>query len=131
MIVNNEDRILELLEELVYWTKEATFPQIRQRLLTNLESPEEKMAYELSDGEKTTRQVASKVKGSRNTVAKWWNNWITVGIAEPISTKGGGHRAKRKFLLEDFGIEAPKIVKVTKRQGRKASDKQNSDVKAS
>lgn len=122
---------MELLEELVYWTKEATVPEIRQRLLTNLESLEEKTAYELSDGKKTIRQVASKVKAGKDTITKWWNNWIALGIAEPIPTKGGGHRAKRKFLLKDFGIEAPKIVKVTKRQGRKASDKQNSDVKAS
>jgi len=130
--MSKENRIVELLEELVYWTKEATVPEIRQRLLTNLESPEEKTAYELSDGKKTTRQVASKVKVGKDTVAKWWNNWIAVGIAEPIPTKGGGHRAKRKFLLKDFGIEVPKIAKTSiKRQGRKASDKQNSDGKAS
>jgi len=122
--MSKENRIVELLEELVYWTKEATVPEIRQRLLTNLESPEEKTAYELSDGKKTTRQVASKVKVGKNTVAKWWNNWITVGIAEPIPTKGGGHRAKRKFLLNDFGIEVPKIAKAsTKRKGMKDHDK--------
>lgn len=120
--MNKDDRIVELLEELVYWTKETIFPQIRQLLLKNLESPEEKIAYSLSDGEKTTRQVASKVKAGKDTIAKWWNNWIAVGIAEPISTKGGGHRAKQKFLLKDFGIDIPKNVKVSKKKkGGKAN----------
>lgn len=121
--MNNEDRIVELLEELVYWTKETSFSEIRQRLLTNLQSPKEKMAYELSDGEKTTRQLTSKLKVGNDTITTWWTNWIAAGIAESITTKGGGHRAVRKFSLKDFGIEVPAIAKAPKRQGRDGSDK--------
>jgi hypothetical protein len=58
--MSKENRIVELLEELVYWTKEATVPEIRQRLLTNLKSPEEKTAYESSDGKKPQDSLLPK-----------------------------------------------------------------------
>ena len=60
---------------------------------------------------------------SRNTVSIWWNKWIKAGIAEPISVKGGGIRAKRVFSLDDFGIEVP-TVRVAASETRKNGAKE-------
>lgn len=105
---NNEEKIVELLEELIFWLKESTFPEIKGRLEKTLNSPKEKIAYNLSDGEKTTREIGKIVETANKTISTWWKSWIAEGIAEPIPARGGGNRAKKKFELEKFGIEVPK-----------------------
>lgn len=129
--MNQNDKIVQLLEELVKWTKVTSIPRVKELLLDMLKSPEEKVAYETSDGKKTGKQVAKQANASVGSISGWWKKWIKAGIAEPISVSGG-KRAKPVFSLDDFGIEVPKIVKAsTKVKGGKDSDKQGSDVGAS
>lgn len=129
MKISKKDRTIELLEELVKWTKVTSMPHVKKLLAEILVKPEEKIAYQISDGKQTVRQVGKQANVGRNTVSVWWNKWIKAGIAEPISVMGGGTRAKRAFSLEDFGIEVPKIVKSsTPVKGGKDSDKQGSVI---
>jgi hypothetical protein len=128
--MNQDERIVQLLEELVNWTKIVSIPKVKELLLSILESPAEIVAYQLSDG-RASKKVAIESNVSYVTITKWWKKWIKAGIAESISV-AGGKRAKRVFSLDDFGIEVPKIMKsrvLTK--GGKDSDKQGSDVGAS
>jgi len=110
--VSKEDRIIELLEELVKWTKVTSIPRVRELLLEILRSPEERIAYHSSDGERTSREVGRMSDVSHMTVANWWKTWIRAGIAESVSVRGG-ERAKRIFSLDDFGIEVPVIKGAT------------------
>jgi len=114
--MRKEDRMIELLEELVRWTKVTSIPKVKELLVDILESPEEKTAYQSSDGEKTSREVASQANVSQFTVAKWWKNWIKAGIAEPVSVRRG-ERAMRIFSLADFGIEVPAVKVTTAEEG--------------
>lgn len=109
--MNNEGRIVELLEALVNWTKVTSFPHVKNLLLEVLTSPEEKIAYHVSDGEKTSRDVADLAKVSQPTISKWWKVWIKLGIAKPVQVRRGD-RAKSIFPLDEFGIQVPEI-KVT------------------
>ena len=102
--------MIELLEELVKWTKVTTIPKVKELLLEILASPEEKIAYQSSDGKRTVKHIAQQANSATGTVSGWWKKWIKAGIAEPISVRGGT-RAKRIFSLIDFGIEVPNIVK--------------------
>lgn len=111
--VSEKDRTIELLEELVKWTKVTSIPRVRDLLLEILRSPEERIAYHSSDGEKTSREVGRISNVSHMTVANWWKTWIRAGIAESVSVRGG-ERAKRIFSLDDFGIEVPPIRKTRK-----------------
>lgn len=95
----SKDRMIELLEELVKWTKITSIPKVKELLLEILTSPEEKIVYHSSDGEKTIRELAKLVNTGKDTIAKWWKKWMKAGIAEPISVKGGGKRARRLFHL--------------------------------
>ena len=106
--MSKEDKMIELLEELVKWTKVTSIPKVKEFLLGILESPEEMVAYQSSDGEASGREVAEQANVSQSTVAKWWKKWIMAGVAEPISVQRG-ERAKRIFSLDDFGIEVPII----------------------
>lgn len=110
--MSKEDKMIELLEELVKWTKVASIPKVKELLLGILESPEEIVAYQLSDGEKSGRDVAERANVTQPTIGNWWKKWIAAGIAEPISVQRG-ERAKRIFSLDDFGIEVPQIAKAS------------------
>lgn len=109
--VSKEDRMIELLEELVKWTKVTSIPEVKELLLEILASPEEKIAYQSSDGKKTTREVAKEVNTGNATISRWWKKWMKAGIVESVSVRGG-KRARRLFPLDDFGIEVP-VIKVT------------------
>ena len=46
MKISKKDRTIELLEELVKWTKVTSIPHVRALLLDILETAEEKIAYQ-------------------------------------------------------------------------------------
>jgi hypothetical protein len=119
--MSEEDKMVSLLEELVKWTKVTSIPHVKKLLTEILVKPEEKIAYQISDGKQTVRQVGKQANVSRNTVSVWWNKWIKAGIAEPISVKGGT-RAKRAFSLDDFGIEVPVIKLTTAEAGKNGEE---------
>lgn len=113
--MSKEDRMIELLEELVKWTRVTSIPNVKKLLLEILTSPEERSAYQSSDG-KTSREVAKQANVSQPTIVKWWKKWIKTGVAEPISAKRG-KRARRAFSLDDFGIEVPVSKETTEEEG--------------
>jgi len=102
------DKTVELFQELVKWTKVTSISQVRKLLLELLTTPEEKNAYQISDGEKTSREIAKLSNLGKTKVQTMWKAWINAGIADPISVKGGV-RAKKNFSLDEFGIEIPAI----------------------
>lgn len=107
----SKDRMIELLEELVKWTKVTSIPSVRKLLLEILPKPEQKIAYQASDGA-TIKEVAKQANASVGSVSKWWEQWTRSGIAEDVPVSGG-KRTIRKFSLEDFGIEVPVIKETT------------------
>lgn len=117
-----EERVIELLEELVKWTKVTSIPKVREILDELVKSPEEKIAYAFSDGKRTTREVAEIAKTNKNNISKLWRKWVKLGIAEPI-TASGGNRARSVFCLEDFGIEVPSAAKEPKKENTSSEEK--------
>jgi len=113
--MSKEDRMIELLEELVKWTRVTGIPHVKKLLLDVLTSPEERVAYQSSNGE-GSKEVAKLANVSHVTITSWWKKWIKAAIAEPLSVKGG-KRAKRVFSLEDFGIDVPTIDRTRKEEG--------------
>lgn len=106
--MSKEDKIIELLEELVKWTKVTSIPNVKKLLLDILPKPEQKIAYQASDGA-TIMEVAKQANASVGAVSKWWEQWTRSGIAEDVPVRGG-KRTVRKFSLEDFGIEVSVIT---------------------
>lgn len=113
--MSKEGRMIELLEELVKWTKVASIPNVKKLLLEILPKPEQKIAYQASDGS-TIREVAKQANASVWSVSKWWEQWTRSGIAEDVPVRGG-KRTMRKFSLEDFGIEVPVITIANAKEG--------------
>lgn len=119
--MSKEDSIIKLLEEMVKWTKVTSIPHVKKLLLEILSSPEEKVAYQSSDGERTSREVADMANVSQFRIAKWWKAWIKAGIAEAVSVQRG-ERAKRIFSLDDFGVEVPVGKETTGEEGESSNE---------
>jgi hypothetical protein len=99
---------LQVLKEILKWTKVTSIPHVKKLLQETLATDEEKLAYHLSTGS-TSREIAPKAGVSFQTIADWWDKWNRLGIAERMSSKGGG-RGVRSFDLNDFGIAIPKLA---------------------
>ena len=108
MSKDQNDLFIELLQELVKWTKFQAWGKVKDVLFSVLDDDEKKKIYNLSNGELSSRIIAEKVSTSRSTIIKYWNSWAKLNIVEPISVQRG-NRYKKMFNLEDFGITIPKI----------------------
>lgn len=104
----NNDQLIELLKELVKWTKFQAWGKVKEVLINVLNEDEKRKIYHLSNGENSSRDIAEIVSVSRSTILKYWNDWAKFNIVEPISVQRG-NRYKKMFNLDDFGIEVPDL----------------------
>ncbi len=85
--------------------------QTLRPLLERMTDAAERHAYELSDGRITSREVAHFVGRGKSTIARWWAEWIALGIA----TDAGDGRARHLVSLAELGIRSPKTASVSMR----------------
>lgn len=109
MSKDKNDLIIELLNELVKWTKFQAWGKVKDVLLSVLDDDIKKIIYHNSDGKNSSRKIAEKVSVGSTTIVRYWNKWANFNIVESITVRGGGLRYKKMFDLEDFGIEVPII----------------------
>jgi hypothetical protein len=99
------------LDHLLKWSRLAGLQQLRNVLAQNLTSDKELLIYELSDGEHTTREIASIVRvGSNQTVANYWKRWSKLGIVEPSQKRQG--RFQHFCSLEEVGLTVPPMPNI-------------------
>jgi|YelNatPaOPRAMG01_1025707.scaffolds.fasta_scaffold283487_1 hypothetical protein len=113
------------LDQLLKWTRFAGMQQLRTILAQNLTTDTEMLIYELSDGERGTREVAAlSGVGSNATVANYWRKWSRLGIVEPSVRRQG--RFRRICSLEEVGLTVPPMPQATAEteQPVEASDEQ-------
>jgi hypothetical protein len=55
--MNREDEMIELLRELVRWTRVTSIPSVKKLLENTLHNPEERTAYQACDGRAITPKV--------------------------------------------------------------------------
>jgi len=114
--------ILYELREIKFWIKLSNIPFIRRAAREYLVDDESKVVYELSNGKRSTRDIANKlekigIKITHATVANMWKRWAMVGLVQPSEKYQGRYRktAPLKFL----GVETPKILKMVKKNDEK------------
>jgi len=112
--VNLLKQIRDELREMKFWLKLSSLPALRRVLLDNVRDDVDKLVYELSDGARSTREIARELKKvgkeiSHATVANMWKKWAIYGLVE-LSEKFQG-RYRRTISLESVGIEIPKSSK--------------------
>jgi len=97
---------VEILKEILKWIKFAGAKEVKNVLLTTLDTEQKRLIYHLSDGDHGTQEIGKVVGLSGETVRKYWASWARQGIVESLKVRGG-ERYKKSFELEDFGIEVP------------------------
>lgn len=105
------NEIASTLKELLKWSRFAGMQQLRNVLSQNLKTDTEMLTYELSDGARGARDVASAVRISHTTVLNNWKRWNKVGIVEPSPSFQG--RYQRICSLEEVGLEVPPLPQPT------------------
>ena len=96
--------VIRILEEQLRWSKLAGLSQLKTILEQNVKDEKERLVYELSDGEKSIRDLEEITGVSRSKIAILWKKWHRMGIMER-SQKYEGKRMKKSFSLQDSGIE--------------------------
>lgn len=123
--MNEEEKLLKQirdeLKEMKFWIKLSGLPSLRRAVLEYLRDDVDKLVYELSDGIRSTREIARELKKmgkevTHATVANMWKRWAITGLVEPSERYQG--RYSRIIPLESVGIEIPRILKEN-RQGEK------------
>ena len=99
-------RIEKQLQQLLKWTRFAGMQQLRNILSQSLTDDKSMLAYEFSDGSRTTREIA-RIAGvkSNATIANFWKQWNKLGIVEPSLEHKG--RFQRICSLEEVGLTVP------------------------
>ena len=95
-------RIEQLLKEHLKWAKFASQFQLKKVLESALKE-EEKKIYELSNGQRSTRDIEKLTSASRGKIAALWKKWYKMVIVESLD-KYNGTRVKRLSSLSDLGI---------------------------
>jgi len=99
--MESNERIVELLEQQLAWTRCMAIPQVRVAILGALKTEQERKAFEASDGTKTTREVAAAAGiASPSTILNYWRRWRALGIA----SEAPGRKACRLISLADLSI---------------------------
>lgn len=112
------DELIEVMREILKWTKFAGAREVRNILTAVLDTEQKRLIYHLSDGNKGSVEIAKTANVGDSTVRRYWESWARQGIVESLKVRGG-ERYRKSFELEDFGIAVPqsKIEKGDSSQG--------------
>jgi len=98
-----DDKLVDLAREFLTLYKVINRKTILEILNTELKNEQLIEIYQLTDGEKASRDLASilKNKCSHTTVVNLWKKWALLGIVSPAKQNG---RYRAVFNLSEFGI---------------------------
>jgi DNA-binding CsgD family transcriptional regulator len=102
--IDKQDQIIEVLEEILRWTRLQGAQTARTVLLEALKSDKEKVAYQLSNGLPST-DIGKACGVSDQTIRNYWKRWYALGIVQ--QSRKYERRFERAFSLDDFDIEVP------------------------
>jgi hypothetical protein len=71
--------VAQRLDELIAWQRFESMPKLRALLKEELDSDIKKLAYEMTDGENSRRDIASTLKISDDNIQNYWEkgtNWL-------------------------------------------------------
>lgn len=108
-----DEKLTNLFEEFLLLYKVINRPKIIDLLRAELKTEQAIEVYQLTDGEKSTRELAGMLKNkcSHVTVASLWNKWALIGLVVPAKQKG---RYKAAFDLLEYGVTKIEIDKEDK-----------------
>jgi len=105
--MTEENAVINLLEEILLWMK-YDYLDAKRKLLEVLDTEKKIIAYELSNGERSVRDISKFAGVHFTTIGDWWNKWFEDDLMVQTE-KYGGSRYKRLCSLTKIGIKIPEI----------------------
>jgi hypothetical protein len=107
--MNGDDAILEQLQEQTKWLRFLGIQALRPLLVEVLASDKHRLAYEVSDGSRTVRDVAKLAGMGASTVSGLWREWMAIGVCSESALRAG--RAQHVMPLSRLGIAVPGLAR--------------------
>lgn len=104
-----DDNILAELREQTKWLRLLGLQALRPLLVEVLSSDKQKLAYELSDGSRTVRDIGKLAGMGPGTVSVLCREWMAVGICTESRQRAG--RAQHVTPLSRLGIAVAGLPK--------------------
>jgi hypothetical protein len=104
-----DDDVIKELREQTKWLRLLGLQALRPLLVEVLSSDKHKLAYELTDGSRTVRDIAQLAGMGSGTVSVLWREWTAVGICTESPQRAG--RAQHVTPLSRLGIAVPNLPK--------------------
>jgi len=103
-----ENDLLKELREQTKWLRILALPNLKKTVEENLTTIEQRRMYDLSDGKRSTYDVAKKlltegIKVSHTTVYNYWKRWSALGIVFPSEEYSG--RFEKIMDLKDLNLK--------------------------
>ena len=99
--MDNFDELTKMFSEFLalykYVNKKTIVDTLQSELTTNSLID----IYKLTDGEHSTRDIASVVKCGHSTIARTWKQWALKGLVVATEQQG---RVKAAFNLDEYGL---------------------------
>ena len=94
------------LKEVGKWVRFQNVPRLRDIVVKELDTAQKKMAFELTDGQHSRRDIGKELGISDEAVRSWWDKWFQLAIVSESETRKG--RPEKIVSLGELGIEVPK-----------------------
>jgi hypothetical protein len=99
-----DERIIELLEELVSWARLSAREPLMRVLRDVLQDARHAKAYDLSDGHRSQKEIGEQVGLSQPTISRLWQHWNQLGI---VHEKNG--RMQHLLKTSELGLSADNL----------------------
>jgi hypothetical protein len=99
--MNNDTKLESMFAEFLKIYRYDTHARIVDTLTTELNDDIKKKVYQLSDGNRSTRDIKKLAGITPPTIINYWKQWSQKGIAIPAQRKG---RYMAVFNLNDYGL---------------------------
>jgi hypothetical protein len=104
--VAGDEAVLNELRAQTNWLRLLGLQTLRPLLIQMLTDERQRVAYELTDGKRSGREVGDVAGVAQQTVSRWWGDWLAAGICSEVPGIAG--RAQRLASLTSLGIDLPK-----------------------
>jgi len=105
--MNNDERIIGLLEDLVAWARLSARDEMLPFLKEVLADPKHLKAFDLTDGHRTQQQVADGAGLSQPSVSLLWSKWRRLGILREKNGKPAHIVSPSDYGLDLSAASAP------------------------
>jgi hypothetical protein len=100
--MDQSERTIALLEELVAWTKVLARDSITPLLRTVLSDPKHFRVYDLTDGSRSQQEIGEAVGLSQPAVSRMYQKWRKLGLL-----RESNGRVVHLVKPSDIGLEEP------------------------